>query len=283
MGLLTRFFSAPEALAQELANDAAGIARAWQQYRASLKEKGGLIDALQPGDAQAVGRLRQVLSSELVTLSVDEKTEQEFLTELAAFEQAKDIKRIQKLEDCLAYIETRHRYVHGLLTELSVVLQRELGIAEMLSSGRKDAALVAKLKESWQVEQAVLAKIGDIQTFEQLFQDLLTGREVVRQLTARERSLMPRLSKMGSAGLVRAWVGAVLDGIQAKVDEGVATGMLATGHHYNIDFEFVNRPEFVGLVREALKSVRSPGKHDASETTINTFVHIFREWFNTRE
>ena len=50
-------------------------------------------------------------------------------------------------------------------------------------------------------------------------------------------------------------------------------------HHYDIDFEYVNKPEFIDLVREKIKALR---QKRVSEEMINVFVVIFREWYNQR-
>jgi len=45
----------------------------------------------------------------------------------------------------------------------------------------------------------------------------------------------------------------------------------------DFDFEFVNRSEFVDLVRETIKNLKTK---EVSEQMITVFVHLFREWYN---
>ena len=49
--------------------------------------------------------------------------------------------------------------------------------------------------------------------------------------------------------------------------------------HQDIDLEYVNKPEFVGLVREKIRALR---ERKVSEEMINVFVLVFREWYNQR-
>ncbi len=76
-------------------------------------------------------------------------------------------------------------------------------------------------------------------------------------------------------GITDRWVVAVFNALEDKVHELVANGLL--DQHYDLDFEFVNRPEFIDLVREMIQTLRA---REVSEQMINAFVHLFREKYN---
>ena len=79
-------------------------------------------------------------------------------------------------------------------------------------------------------------------------------------------------------GITYNWAKSVFNALEDKIHEMVANGILE--HHPDIDFEFVNRPEFVGLVMETIQNLR---KRKVSEKMISVFVYLFREWYNQRD
>jgi hypothetical protein len=103
-------------------------------------------------------------------------------------------------------------------------------------------------------------------------------------MDAREKRLLKKMQKDISRifsneiteGITYEWAMAVFNAIEDKVHEGVANGVFQCWH-YNIDFEYVNRPEFVKLARETIRGLK---KRRVSEQMINVFVHLFREWYN---
>jgi len=284
MGLLNRFFRSTEETAKQLVEDETAMINIWKDYLASTKEKGELIDALQPQNLQNIlQRLKSVISSELVKISYEEKTEEELLKNLTAIEHEKNIKRVQKLEYCLAYTETKYKYIYHLLEELLNIIKQELHLAENLSKGTKhEAMFIAKMKECWLLEQNILAQIEKIKTFHKLFTELLKGEQVIQQLSKKEKRIISLMDKKMSRpkGLIYDWAQAVTKSIEAKVHEAVADFLLEKSQY--ADFEFVNRPEFVDLVRATAQALRIK-KKEISEETIIVFVHIFREAYNDRE
>jgi hypothetical protein len=76
-------------------------------------------------------------------------------------------------------------------------------------------------------------------------------------------------------GITEQWAMALYKAIEDEVHKAVADGVLE--HHPDIDFEFVNRPEFVNLVKRVVTSLR---ERPVSENMVSTFVYLFREWYN---
>lgn len=76
-------------------------------------------------------------------------------------------------------------------------------------------------------------------------------------------------------GITLQWVQVVFDAIGDKALEAVEAGRL--DYHPDMDFEFVNRPEFVELVRESRQKL---GGRTVSKQMITVFTHVFREWYN---
>ncbi len=77
-------------------------------------------------------------------------------------------------------------------------------------------------------------------------------------------------------GVTYEWAMAVYDAIEDKVHEAVADQIFPS-YHPDIDFEYVNRPEFVVLARETIEQIKG---RKVSEQILIVFVHLFREWYN---
>ena len=283
MGILKRFFSSPESLAKELVVDDTKLLAAWKEYVASTKEKGELITGLFPGpDARktvyVLPRLKNVVISELVTITAEQKTRQELLADLSAIEHEKHIKRVQKLEHTLGHAATKYEYVYQLLKELTHILTNQIHIIELLNKdSTQDAVLVQKLKEYWKVEQHILAQIGEMQTFHQLFSDLLKGQHLIRQLTKTETKFVSRAEKETGITnrLLSRWFREINLRLGDKINEEVANHTLDPS--FDQHFEFVNSPAFIDFARPVIQSLRTK---PVSESAFNTFIHLFREWFN---
>ena len=95
------------------------------------------------------------------------------------------------------------------------------------------------------------------------------------------RLMQKRMDKISSGeistGITLAWGKAVFNAVKVKVKEAYDKRILT--QHPQIDTRFVNGPEFVDLVRETIQNLR---KREVSEQMINVFVHVFREWFNSK-
>jgi len=228
--------------------------------------------------------LKDIVALELVKISEEEKTEEELLADISAIEHDENVNRLHRLEDCLCYKETQHKYVYHLLEELHMLLKQELHIVDKLSASQNESILIAKLKECWKLEKIILEKIKmeDMASFHPFFVALLKGEQLIQRLSEEETRLISKMQKEmdEDEGLIAEWANEVYFAIKDKVHEAVANGILE--HHMYIHLEFVNRPEFVDLVRSTLKSIQSKHKQEVSESEINVFVHVFREWYNGR-
>jgi len=122
----------------------------------------------------------------------------------------------------------------------------------------------------------------------------MKGEHIIHRMDKREKRLLKKM-KTGVAkiftneiteGITQAWAMTVFDAIEenvhAAVEGNIVTGKeIFSGYHPDMDFEYVNRPEFVTLVREVIQEIKKKGK--VSEQMINVFVHLFREWYNHRD
>ena len=90
--------------------------------------------------------------------------------------------------------------------------------------------------------------------------------------------------KQKNEGITVELISAILEEMPNKIRELEVQGFFV-GHHKDIDFEFVNKPEFVDFVKEAVLAIRKRDitKKQMSEEMINVFVYYFREWFNQRD
>jgi hypothetical protein len=174
-------------------------------------------------------------------------------------------------------------------------------LVRLLLKGPKDAVKVIEhLKQQFHLEQEVIAKIGNLKTFHAMFLALVRGQHIIRQMDAKEKKLLRNMQQiLGKAvteecdedlfrkmlsgewkkDVMKAWVLLVYNAIEEKIDECIADGTI-DGHHRYVDFELVNNPAFVGLCRDCYKQLM---KRQVNESLLNVFVHIFREWFNTRD
>ena len=283
MGLLNRFFHSPETRTQDIIADEAALVQAWNNYVASTKEKGTIITALTPGDTlkPARERLKNVLVSELVGTTAEQKTEEDLLKELHTITHEEHVKRVKRLEYTLCYAETRYEYIHQLLKELWQMLNRQLHLVEKLIAGStQEDLLIQRLKESWVLEQHILAQISERETFHQLFVDLIKGQRIVRQLTTTEAKFVSRAERETGITnrLLSAWTNEIVKRLSDKIHEEIVAGTL--DQHQDSHFEFVNSPAFVPFVRAIIQSSRTK-QQSISESTLNAFVHAFREWYNS--
>ena len=217
---------------------------------------------------------------ELVDISGEEKEEEELIEDLEKIEQSKKIKRIRRLEQCLGYAETRYEYAYRFLEQLHSILKDEIHIAEKLVEGSKNSdKLIAHIRSQVVLEIGIIRKIAKRETFVNLFLVLAKGEHIIRQFDSVEKRIFKSLQKImysdSEEGITHKWIAEVLDKIEDKFRELEAEGIL--GMHSDVDFELVNRPEFVDLVKTIIRDIRA---RKVSEQMINVFVHIFREWYN---
>ena len=287
MRVLNYLFSSTKAIAEEIELDEGDIIRNWKKYLKTISEKKKFIERLRvdknfQSDLQ---ELKYLLELGLINLSDEEREESELIADLETIKHSQKIKRVRRLEQCLGYAETKYEHVYELLHQLSFVLQNQLHLVTALQKKSKDIKqLLSHLKLQLELELGVIKQIEGIKTFHNLFLALARGEHIIRSMDSREKRLLKKMQKGISKifsneiteGITFEWTMAVFNAIEDKVHEGVANEMFE-GYHPYIDFEFVNRPEFVALVMETIPILM---KRKVSEQMITVFVHLFREWYN---
>lgn len=290
MGLLTRLFASTEAVAKEIEVDEEFIIQHWKHYLSTISKKKTIIADLSSDDnfQKNLEELKKLLELELTDISNEEKEESELINDLEAIDHNQKIKRIQRLKQCLGYAETKYEYAYKLLHQLDLILKSQIHIVLKLQAGSKDSKkLIAHLKSQIELELDILNKIESIEkkeSFHTLFLALIKGEHIIKTMDSKENKMLKKMQKDVSKifsneineGITYQWAMMVFNAIEDKIHEGVANGMFPN-HHPNIDFEFVNKPEFVDLARESIYSLR---KRKVSEQMITVFVNLFREWYN---
>ncbi|MFA6888306.1 MAG: hypothetical protein WC254_02310 [Candidatus Woesearchaeota archaeon] len=289
MGFLNHLFESTESTAKEIEADEESIAKHWKQYLETIPPKKKIITEITNSEdsefQNKLKRLKRLLELELIEISHEEREESELISDLKTIEHSKKIKRVQKLEQCLGYAKTKYEHVYRLLEHIYQILTDERNIIRTLEKTSKNYnLLISHLKSQLEIELEVLSQTQQIKTFHTLFLTLVRGEHIIRRMDSKEKRLLKtmqtKVSQIFSGeindGITYEWAIAVFDAIEDKVHEGVANGMFP-GYHPDIDFEFVNRPEFIDLVKEKIKNLK--GK-EVSEQMIHVFVYLFREWFN---
>ena len=174
------------------------------------------------------------------------------------------------------------------MAHLYVTLIAQARQAKKISSTsdlRKYRKLVPDFNTEFQVEMTIFDKISEIQTFHELFAALVKGEHIIHSMDVSEKKLLRRMqagmdqvfSKELRSGITYEWAIEVYNAVQDIVTDHEA--ILANGldPHSEVDFECVNRPDFVELVRTILQKLK--GKQ-YSDQMILVFVHLFREWYN---
>lgn len=288
MGLLNSLFSSTEAAAQRIKSDEADIIKHWQDYTSTIPKKKELIGKITSGTEiqKALKELIKLLQLELVDISGEEKEEGQLISELEKVEHSQKIKRIHRLERCLAYAETKYEYVYHLLHQLHSILKSQMHIANMLAAGsKKTEKLISHLKQQLELELETIKKIEQIETFHNLFIALAKGEHIIRKMDAKEKKLLKKMqeelakifSNQIDSGITYEWAMEVYNAVEDIIMDEEA--VIARGYdlHQDIEFQFVNGPKFVELAKENIQRLK---KRKVSERMINVFVHLFREWYN---
>mgnify|MGYP001619846452 FL=1 len=172
-------------------------------------------------------------------------------------------------------------HLYSVLKSEARLLEKLIKVADL----RKFRKLICILKSEFVVENAIIKKIENIQTFKDIFSALVKGEHIIRKMDKAEKRLLKRMqqgvSKIFSneitEGITYEWTSIVYNKVQDFVMDHEAVMAKGYDPHTNVDFEFVNRPEFIDLVREVIQSIK---RRKVSEQMINVFVHLFREWYN---
>lgn len=286
MGLLNYFLSSTEKTAKEIKLDNDELLRIWKDYLETVPKKKAIIDALHATDKNLnsnLQELKKLLDLELVDISGEERDEAEIIADLEKTGHEEKIKKVQRLKQCLGYAKTKYEHVFGLLQHLHSILQAQMHLVEKLLAGSQDPeTLISHIKAQFELEQEVIKQIKKIETFDALFSALVKGEHIIQQMTSREKLLYKRIKKLFTSdvpikGITSDWAAAVYDAIEDKARESIADVLFPGAGHVYSDFEFVNRPEFIDLVRETIQRLR---QKEVSEEMINAFVSLFRAWYN---
>src|SRR3989344_5438831 len=282
MSLLDNYLKKNTAAA--LLKDNKKIIKVWNKYLGTIEEKGKLISKLSKDNSDAK-KLRKLLNTDLVDISGEEVLEDEMIKNLSKLEHQEAVKRVHRLERCLGYLETRYEYLHNLMVQVYYLLNEEMNCLDSLPEK------LDKLKELYKLELEIVGKINNfgkvqrVETFNEVFINLVRREKIIEGMNDREKKLykkvikgMERLyatdeEKQKNDGITLEWIIEVEKAIQEKIDEGIDNEIFL-GYHPDIGYEFVNKPQFVDLVREKLKVIR---KGKLSEEMINIFVLMFRE------
>jgi len=286
MGILNRLFESTADVAKEIKASDEDIIKHWKHYLSTVARKKEILEhmwtSLEYDFQSNIDEVRKLLELELVDISSEEKDEAELISDLERLEHSEKIRRVHRLEECLGYAATKYEYVYGLLMHLHTILKNQMHLVK-LTDFRNIEKSIFQLKLQLNLELEILKKIDEIQTFHDLFLALVKGEHIIKTMDAREKKLLKKMlgaKKVFSyelkEGITYEWAMTVYNAIEDKVHEAVANEMIAA-YHPGIDFEFVNRPEFVELARESIQKLK---KREVSTQMINTFVHMFREWYN---
>ncbi|QQG38441.1 MAG: hypothetical protein HYS32_02425 [Candidatus Woesearchaeota archaeon] len=287
MGLLNHLFDSAEKIAKRIGVNDESIIKNWKDYISTISRKKKIIDELSLDNnfQSNLQELKSLLALELVDISDEEREESELISDLEAIEHSQRVKRVQRLEQCFEYVEPKYEYVYRLLHQLHSILKSQMHLVTKLQMESRDTEkLISHLKSQLELELEILKNIEKIETFHDLFLALIKGEHIIRTMDVREKRLLKKIQtgidkiypKEINEGTIYNWATTVFKAIGDKIHEGVAAGIFP-GYHPNIHFEFVNRPEFVDLVRESIQGLR---KRKVSEQMITVFVHLFREWYN---
>lgn len=283
MGFFDRFFSSTGAIAREAEQSNLDLIKKWQQYTGTVAEKKNIADNF-PVDTL---RLKELIKIGIGSTGSEERDEGRIIRDLRLISHDFKIKRVHRLQQALDYAETKYRYAHELIKQIYSALQIELQLANAIekSQSRK---LAKYLQGQIILESAILKKINEMNkregphTFTGLFLELVRGEATIKVMDEIAKRHFKKMQKMFSnetpASITYQWVQRVLDSLEDKVHEAVADGIIR-GYHPDMDFEFVNRPIFVDLVRDSIKKLKPRG---ASERMISIFVEDFRQGYNER-
>ncbi|GEM_PF-4650828 len=269
-----------------------------RDYVASALQKRNVILSLTPANyQQQLPILRRLLQNELVELGEMERTDAELVANLQAFHRDKAIKRAKRLDACLGYAEMKEEHVHYFLIQLYHTLRSEWAAVLLLEKGVGNIAeIIEKLKGLWSVEKALLDQMSkrdangngvfvDAGSFKgsvvDLFSKLVRGEHVIHSMDEHMRELVQQLMPQmredpvaGTRGRLVDFIENIHQAVKDRINELVASGDEL--QHEHLDFDVVNRPDFIELVR-AKNAEHSAG---LDEDELRAFVLIYRNWFN---
>ncbi|MDO8480431.1 MAG: hypothetical protein Q7S65_01295 [Nanoarchaeota archaeon] len=280
MGLLDRLFGSSDVAAEDAQKEDTEFLNVWEAYLQTVAPK---KSAFERGDFTETRRL---LTTELADLHVEVRDDAALLRDLNRIEHDKRLHRIERIDYALNYETTRHKYLAQLLKELLRVLLAQMQIVQhLIIEVAKREAFSAHFTKQGELESVIIGKIQHkrMSSFPNLFPTIMKGGRIIRRMNASERRLFNHmkggmhqiLSNELSEGITFQWTLAVFNGLQDCIDQEIAKGTFP-GYSPDIDFEFVNRPEFLSFAKEKLLEVR---ERPVSDRTLQVFVYTFRTWF----
>ncbi|PIN87327.1 hypothetical protein COV19_00400 [Candidatus Woesearchaeota archaeon CG10_big_fil_rev_8_21_14_0_10_44_13] len=298
MKILDHLFGSEETAAKEIKLDDEAIIKNLNGYLGTIPEKKLIIERLKAGSNFKTDllALKKILQTELVDIHDEQKEEEELISDLEWMEHSLKIKRLHRLEQCLAYAETKHEYAYWLSHYIYNILKNQMHLTEKLLAGSNDPErLISHIKQQFEIELTVIKKVQDVQTFHSLFSALVKGEHMIKKLDSTEKEFLSEMDRLiydspederTESAVFKLGV-AVRDAIKEKVYGAIEDGSL--DNHYDANFEFVNSSRFVDLVKEKIRELGQNNGQDKAidrdsliklSKMINAFVYQFRGWYN---
>ena len=288
MGLLNWYFSDERKAKKALYSDKQ-IEALWKEYIQSFRKKKEIAQSLTPNDLTPLKSLSMILKKEFYSFKEDDEYMKEMIAEVSSLSHSERMKRLKRMGQCLDYEKTRLEYVHYLTMEIGDVLLMETNyLKKMMKDGRTAKDLVPPFIKEVQLEEKLIEKINKITLFHPVFVSLARDEHLFRMLDERKGSLRKRMwgrmfaedreSIFGGGiteGVTYEWAMKTLEMTKNAISEAHASESIDS--HPDYGYEFVNRPEFLEVVKTALLEVRGRG---ASQKLILVFTNHFRSWFN---
>ena len=291
MGWLDRFLHNNGKIGEDAKEADVKIQEAWKKYFDSVPEKEKIVHAV----VIDVVRLKQLLRTELIDLEDDEAEEAEVMLDLASLSHDYRIKSAHRLTRTLDYAERKYEYIYSLVQQIYSVIKREFHLASSLQrAGSNSPKYVIHLQQQVELEILIIKKINELNEkhgpnrFHELFIDLAKGEHIIKSLSERERRLLQKMSERSARideSLLNKWGARVVQELEERVHEAEAQGLI--GYNPDMEFEFVNQSMFEDFVKEVILSIRQENakgnkkKGLPSDAMINSFIHDFRQWFNS--
>src|SRR3989338_1369266 len=291
MGWLDRFLHNNGKIGEDAKEADVKIQEAWKKYFDSVPEKEKIVHAV----VVNVVRLKQLLRTELVDLEEDEEEEAEVMLDLASLSHDYRIKSAHRLTQTLDYAERKYEYIYSLVQQIHSVIRREFHLASSLQrAGSNSPKYVIHLQKQVELEILIIKKINELNEkhgpnrFHELFIDLAKGEHIIKSLSERERRLLQKMSERSARideSLLNKWGARVVQELEERVHEAEAQGLI--GYNPDMEFEFVNQSMFEDFVKEVILSIRQENakgnkkKGLPYDAMINSFIHDFRQWFNS--
>ena len=293
MGWLDRFLHNTGKIGEDAKDADSKIQEVWKKYFDSVHEKEKIVH----GIVVDVSRLKELLRTELADMDEDVKAEIEVVNDLVSLSHEYRIKVADRLTQTLDYAERKYEYVYSLVQQIHSILMREFHLATGLQKGWEGdhPQLIVLLQKQVELELLIIKKINDLNEkhgpnrFHELFMDLARGEQIIQRLSEREQRLLRKMNERSNRieeSLLNKWGARVMQELEERVHNAEAQGLI--GYNPDMDFEFVNQSMFEDFVREVIVALRQENakgnrrKGVPSDAAIKSFVHDFRQWFNSR-